>query len=173
MRVDVPTDLGARSVVTVSVDDGHPSDLRAADLLANLGYAATFYVPARNPEREVIDPVGVTRLAEAFELGAHTYSHVPLPALDLEVARREINDGKSWLEDAISVPVASFCYPRGKFDRSTVGLVKEAGFTGARTTMGNLVKESADVFLSGATSQACSHSRTIQTRYAVLERNWA
>ena len=41
-------------MVTISVDDGHPSDRRAADLLDDLGYAATFYVPARNSERPVM-----------------------------------------------------------------------------------------------------------------------
>jgi peptidoglycan/xylan/chitin deacetylase (PgdA/CDA1 family) len=160
------------SYVTVSVDDGHPSDQHAADLLSSLGYAATFYVPARNPEREVLEPGGVRRLAEAFELGGHTYNHLALPPLDRERARREIRDGKDWLEDAISAPVKSFCYPRGKFDRQTRDLVAEAGFAGARTTMGNIVTLPHDAFLAGATTQAFSHPRRIHARHAVVERNW-
>jgi peptidoglycan-N-acetylglucosamine deacetylase len=159
-------------LVTVSVDDGHPSDLRAADLLSMLDYSATFYVPARNAERAVMGIPGVQRLAESFELGAHTFNHVALPALDNETARREVNDGKAWLEDAISMPVKSFCYPRGKFNRRTVDLVVHAGFDGARTTMGNIVTTPADVFLWGTTTQAFSHSRIIQARHAVIEANW-
>jgi peptidoglycan/xylan/chitin deacetylase (PgdA/CDA1 family) len=158
--------------VTVSVDDGHPSDLRAAELLASLEYSATFYVPARNPEREVMSVAGIQRLAEAFEVGGHTYNHLALPALDHDTARREINDGKAWLEDAISAPVESFCYPRGKFNRRILDLVIEAGFKGARTTMGNTVAKPANNFLCGATTQAFSHSRLIQTRHAVIEGNW-
>jgi peptidoglycan/xylan/chitin deacetylase (PgdA/CDA1 family) len=165
-------DGALESFVTVSVDDGHPSDLRAADLLSSLGYAATFYVPARNPEREVLAPEGVRQLAEAFEIGGHTYNHLALPPLDTESARKEIRDGKVWLEDVISAPVSSFCYPRGKFDRQTRDLVAEAGFAGARTTMGNIVAPSDDAFLGGATTQAFSHSRSIQARHAVVERNW-
>jgi peptidoglycan-N-acetylglucosamine deacetylase len=169
----ITNELGTtqQGFVTVSVDDGYPTDLRAADLLERLGYAATFYVPARNPERAVIGTTEVRRLAESFELGAHTYSHVPLPSLDDLTAQREILDGKSWLEDAISKPVYSFCYPRGKFNRRVVELVKQAGFVGARTTMGNLVSQPNDVFIAGTTTQAFSHSRVIHARHAAIEGN--
>jgi hypothetical protein len=35
--------------VTISVDDGHPTDLRTADLLDKYGLGAIFYIPASNP----------------------------------------------------------------------------------------------------------------------------
>jgi peptidoglycan/xylan/chitin deacetylase (PgdA/CDA1 family) len=161
------------AIVTISIDDGYPSDARAADLLNTLGYAATFYVPARNDEREVMDSSAVRRIADGFEMGAHGYNHRALPPLDQATARREIHDGREWLEDTISAPVTSFCYPRGKTNRRTVALVAEAGFAGARTTRGNVVSAPTDVFLAGATSQVFSHPRTIQVRHALLERNWA
>jgi peptidoglycan/xylan/chitin deacetylase (PgdA/CDA1 family) len=159
MEVDTSTPLpyaAHEGFVTVSVDDGHPSDLRAAELLARLDYSATFYVPARNAERQVMDVTGVQRLAESFELGAHTYNHLVLPALDDDRARLEIEDGKAWLEDAASMRVSSFCYPRGKFNRRIADLVSRAGFIGARTTMGNIVTSPANVFVCGATTQAFS-----------------
>jgi peptidoglycan/xylan/chitin deacetylase (PgdA/CDA1 family) len=31
--------------VTISVDDGHPTDLRTVDLLHKYGLTATFYIP--------------------------------------------------------------------------------------------------------------------------------
>ena len=40
--------------LTISVDDGHPTDFKSAELLARYGLKATFYIPARNPEREVM-----------------------------------------------------------------------------------------------------------------------
>src|SRR5689334_22704288 len=133
-------------LVTISVDDGHPSDLRAAELLADLGYAATFYVPARNAERSVIAAAGVRKLNETAELGAHTFNHVPLPTHSDNVARREILDGKAWLEDVIAAPVTSFCYPRGKFNRRIRNLVAESGFIGARTTLNCHVAGPRDSF---------------------------
>jgi peptidoglycan/xylan/chitin deacetylase (PgdA/CDA1 family) len=95
-----------------------------------------------------------------------------LPALDDDRARLEIEDGKAWLEDAASMRVSSFCYPRGKFNRRIADLVSRAGFIGARTTMGNIVTSPANVFVCGATTQAFSHSQFIQARHAVLEGNW-
>ncbi len=103
------------AVVTISVDDGHPSDRRAADLLHDLGYEATFYVPARNAERQVMGVQDVRSIAQRFEVGAHTFSHVPLTQLDRGGAYREIVDGKTWLEDVTSASTTSFCYPLGKF----------------------------------------------------------
>ncbi len=160
------------AIVTVSVDDGHPRDRRAADMLADLGYSATFYIPARNPERPVMARVDLRAIAERFEVGGHTLNHAPLTQLSREAAYREIVDGRSWLEDAASSPVVSFCYPRGKFNAEVAQLVKAAGFAGARTTMGNIVTRTPDVFRSGVTTQAYSHSRTIQFRHAAHERNW-
>jgi peptidoglycan/xylan/chitin deacetylase (PgdA/CDA1 family) len=160
------------AVVTISVDDGHPSDRRAADLLDDLGYAATFYVPARNSERPVMVARDIRVIAERFEVGAHTVNHLPLTQLDPVAAYREIADGKVWLENIASTFVGSFCYPRGKFTKELARLVQVAGFTGARTTMGNIVSRPRDPFVSGSTTQAFSHSRTIQLRHAALERNW-
>ena len=144
----------------------------AADLLASLGYAATFYIPARNEERAVIGAAGIQRLIEGFEVGAHTYNHRALTGLGHGMAMREILDGKAWLEDASSLPVKSFCYPRGKFNHQVRELVVQAGFTGARTTMGNIVTYPTDVFLCGTTSQVFSHRRLIHTRHAIIEQNW-
>jgi peptidoglycan/xylan/chitin deacetylase (PgdA/CDA1 family)/O-antigen/teichoic acid export membrane protein len=161
-----------QAYVTISVDDGHPSDLRTADLLAALGYAATFYVPARNAEHDVMDSNGVRRLAEGFEVGSHTYNHLPLTRLSHDDARREIAQGKAWLEDVLSSAVSSFCYPRGKFSARVAELVADAGFVGARTTMNSLLSAPSDPFRWGVSTQALSHSRAIQVRHALLEHNW-
>src|SRR5437016_2462370 len=101
--------------VSISVDDGHPTDLRTRDLLQKYGLQATFYIPARNAEREVLPPAVVRQLSTGFEIGAHTFNHVALKHLPAEKAWLEIKQGKDWLEDVLGRPVHSFCYPRGKF----------------------------------------------------------
>ncbi|MCX6910233.1 MAG: polysaccharide deacetylase family protein [Verrucomicrobia bacterium] len=67
--------------LTISVDDGHPLDMRTAELLDRHGLKATFYVPAANPEREVMTKEQVRELSRRFEMGGHTYHHVPLASL--------------------------------------------------------------------------------------------
>jgi peptidoglycan/xylan/chitin deacetylase (PgdA/CDA1 family) len=164
--------LSQRSYVTISVDDGHPSDLRTAELLATFSLRATFYIPARNPERPVMPTADIKALAQAFEVGGHTMNHRRLPSLSPGEARREVVDGKHWLEDLTGLPGVSFCYPQGKFNRRVVALVREAGFLGARTCRFNLSGWPTDSFRWGVSTQAYSHSTLVQLRHALVESNF-
>lgn len=159
-------------LLTISIDDGHPSDLRTAELLGELGLKATFYVSPRNEEHaRLLQKPQLRELAERFEIGGHTYNHAVLTRISVSDARAEIVDGKAWLEDVLGQPVTSFCYPRGKFNRTVVRLVKEAGFTGARTTWSDRLELPKDPFVAGVTTQAYSHPLRIHVRHALLERN--
>lgn len=158
--------------LTISVDDGHPTDSRTADLLRDAGLKATFYVPATNPQRPVMSPAALRALADSFEIGAHTFNHCALAPLADREALREIRDGKSWLEDRIGQPVVSFCYPLGKFNRRTPALVREAGLAGARTSMFNLHALPDDPYLAGVSTHARYYPRHVQLRHALLEGNF-
>jgi peptidoglycan/xylan/chitin deacetylase (PgdA/CDA1 family) len=158
--------------LTISVDDGHPADSRTAELLRACALKATFYVPATNPEREVLAIGELRAIAESFEIGAHTFSHRSLAGLSDEAALKEIRDGKEWLENRLGDAVISFCYPRGKFTRRTPALVREAGLAGARTCMFNLNSLPRDRYLAGVSTHAHSHARHVQLRHALLERNF-
>ena len=158
--------------LTVSVDDGHPSDLRTAELLREHELAATFYVPATNPERPVLSTAALRELAEFFEIGGHTYGHRILAGLPDDVARREIRDGKSALEDRTGKPVVAFCYPMGKLSRRTPALVREAGFWGARTSRFNLSTLPADPYRAGVSTHARPYARHVQLRHALLQRSF-
>ena len=160
------------SYLTISVDDGHPADLKAAELLAKYDLHATFYVPARNPEREVMSREQIREIGARFETGSHTFNHRPLKHLVREEARAEIQDGKRWLEEVTGKKVLSFCYPQGKFDQTTVELVREADFLGARTCMFNLSSYPQNPFLWGVSTHAYSHSAVTQIRHALLEGNF-
>jgi len=143
--------------LTFSVDDGHPTDLRTAEMLARLGLHATFYVPARNDERPVMRPPEIRELAKSFEIGSHTMNHRRVHHLNDVDANAEIADGKKCLEDILSKEVISFCYPGGKYNARTGVLVANAGFIGARTCQFNLHTAPADPFRWGVSTQAYSH----------------
>lgn len=159
--------------VTVSVDDGYPEDSRAADLLHKYGLQATFYIPARNPEYQVMEAEQIRQLSGRFEMGGHTFNHAGLKSLSEEKAFAEILDGKKWLEDVVGKPVVSFCYPQGKFNARTPGLVKRAGFLGGRTCLFNLHTFPKNPFLWGLGTHAGDHGKMIQVRHALLEGNYA
>ena len=159
--------------LSISIDDGAVLDPRTAEMLHKCGLQATFYVPASNPERPVMARSEIVEIAKEFEVGSHTRSHLPLHRMSDAEATREIVDGKNWLEDILGERVISFCYPRGKFNRTTPKLVKEAGFLGARTTMLNRCDFPKNPLLWGISSHAYSHSRMIQVRHALLEQNFS
>jgi len=69
-----------------------------------------------------------------IEVGAHSCSHVPLNELPPERLRYEVADCKAKLEDLLGMPIVSFCYPFGKFNKRVVAAVAEAGYCFAVTT---------------------------------------
>ncbi len=159
--------------VTISVDDGSAEDMKTAELLHKHGLQATFYVPARNPERPVIASEQMRELARRFEVGSHTLNHAPLKFMSDGKAFREIVEGKQWLEQALGSPVDSFCYPRGKFNGETPALVEKAGFLGARCSLMNLNEFPRNRFLWGVSTLAFTLSKFIHVRHALLEGNLA
>jgi len=158
--------------LTISVDDGHPTDLKSTELLNRYGVKATFYIPTRNSEREVMNEGQIREVARIFDVGSHTLNHRPLKHVSHEEARAEIENGKKWLEDVTGKESVAFCYPKGKFNPVTLKLVREAGFLGARTCMFNLCGYPDNPFLWGVSTHAYSHSIMTQIRHALLERNF-
>jgi peptidoglycan/xylan/chitin deacetylase (PgdA/CDA1 family) len=117
---------------TTSWDDGHPLDLRTAELLARYGLTGTFYVPMES-EKETMAPTTIRQISSLFEVGAHTLYHVDLSTVSDRRAREEIMGSKAWIEDITGKRCAMFCFPKGHFRRRHLQFVKEAGYTGART----------------------------------------
>ena len=148
---------------------GPPKIQKTADLLHKAWVAGDFLCAGEQSRTAGACAEEIREVAKRFEVGSHTMSHLPINRMSNAQASREIKEGKTWLEDVLGERVISFCYPRGKFNRTTPTLVREAGFLGARTTMMNLYDFPENPFLWGVSTQAYSHSRMIQVRHALLE----
>lgn len=120
------------SLITTSWDDGHPLDLRLADLLTEHGVRATFYVPRRS-QSFTMSPAQVRELSTRFEIGAHTLGHVFLDSCSDGQAREEICGSRQWVEDVTGKPCTMFCPPGGKFSSRHLRMMEEAGFAGFRS----------------------------------------
>ena len=142
-------------IFTCSWDDGHPDDLRLAEMLTRHGFAATFFVPSANSEgRKVMTAAEIRSLAEAgFEIGAHGADHLRLTRLAPEERRRQMFDDRRRLEDLLGSPIAGFCYPGGRHDRRTRRLAAELGFRYARTTQMFRLDAGSDPFAMPTTLQ--------------------
>jgi peptidoglycan-N-acetylglucosamine deacetylase len=124
--------MNPRAFITTSWDDGHPLDLRLADLLRKYGLPATFYIPLDN-ELPVLTPPQIRELCSDFEVGAHTVHHPDLLTIPVGLARREILDCKGELEQICGRPCTAFCFPKGHFRREHVSMAREAGYRSVRT----------------------------------------
>jgi peptidoglycan/xylan/chitin deacetylase (PgdA/CDA1 family) len=158
---------------TLSVDDGHPLDLRMAELLDRHDLDATFYVPMSNCEGPpVMTAPQLRSLSSRFELGSHTAEHRFLTGLGRAAAWRQIRDGKAELEDVLGQRVNGFCYPGGHYRREHVALVRAAGFTHARTTQNLRTDAGTRPFELPTSVQFYPHPRRVLFRNFVSQAHW-
>lgn len=159
---------------TTSWDDGHPLDLRLADLLAVHGIRGTFYVPRRNIEgREVMSTAQLRQLATGFEIGGHTLDHVRLDRIHVDSARAQIADGKARTEDELGAAIHGFCYPGGAHNPHVRTLVRAAGFRYARTTENLHGAAPTDPFRVPTTLQLFPHARVTYCKNFVRGHTWS
>lgn len=119
-------------LMTTSWDDGHPLDLRVAELLAKFGLTGTFYVP-RSGLKEVMSRSEIRDLSQTFEIGAHTLEHVMIDALSESETKVQLSGSREWVEELTGRACHSFCFPGGKFHKHQLRLVRQAGYQSART----------------------------------------
>jgi peptidoglycan/xylan/chitin deacetylase (PgdA/CDA1 family) len=142
-------------IVSTSWDDDSASGLRIAELLSARGLPGTFYVPtARLGEGSIFGGSDLRALSTSgFEIGAHTISHKILTELEQPELTREVAGCKEVLQQILGKEVATFCYPKGRFNARVVREVERAGYRGARSTR---------ILFSGATFPAYEMPTTVQ-----------
>lgn len=126
------TPLSHKAVMTTSWDDGHPLDLRIAELLAKHGLTGTFYVPIRG-QREVLTKDELRSMSSQFEIGCHTVNHLSLTELNDATAWDEIHGCKQIMEDMIGKTCKVFCFPNGDYLRRHLSMARSAGYMACRT----------------------------------------
>lgn len=161
------------TLFTCSIDDGHPSDMKMAQLLDKHGLQGTFYIPIHNREGfDVMRPQQIRELASRFEIGSHTYDHCFLKYIDLTDSHYQVTEGKKRLEDIIGQPVQGFCYPGGKYRPADVEIVKAAGFRYARTTENLCFDAGRQPFEMPTTCQIYPHERNVYLRNFARAGHW-
>ena len=161
--------------ITTSWDDGHPLDLRVAELLARYGLQGTFYVP-RTADTSTMTATQLRDLGSAFEIGAHTVHHVDLTAATDQQVREELVEAKAWIEATTGASCPMFCPPKGRFSRRHLPLVREAGYLGVRTVellSIDLPRREAGLLLMPTTIQAYPHGWLSYARNIVKRGAWA
>jgi peptidoglycan/xylan/chitin deacetylase (PgdA/CDA1 family) len=145
-----------RRTLVVTFDDAYRSVLdEGLPVLVELGVPASLFAPTDLVDEEGLmtdwirippDWVGreedmramswdaVRTLAAAgWEIGSHTCSHPDLTLLPAAEARAELQRSREACEERLQRPCASFAYPFGFYDPSSMALVREAGYLQAVT----------------------------------------
>jgi peptidoglycan/xylan/chitin deacetylase (PgdA/CDA1 family) len=144
--------LPSRPVV-ITFDDGFRAAVRhAVPVLAAHGMRAVFYLVAGlpgEPSRWMVPELGVelplidwteARALEkdGFVCGSHTLTHPRLAFLPEDECRRELEESRRRLEDALGHAVTDLAYPFGCYDERVVAAAAEAGYVTACTTVEGL-----------------------------------
>lgn len=124
-------------VVVLTFDDGYADQYEnAVPLLHEYGATATFYIVTGlidTPRHVTWAQLDVMR-ALGEDISAHGVQHDDLSQMSPAQQEYQINDSVSLLRRRLHVAAASYCYPSGRFNRTTLTLVRSAGIDLAVTT---------------------------------------
>jgi len=128
-----------KAFITTSWDDGHPLDLKLAELLVKFNIPATLYVPVvytsdDYPGKQVMNRSEIYSLAGQFDIGGHSFHHLRLTEIPNAQAKWEIEQCKNELENITGNPIRSFAFPYNSYNKRIIKLVQDSGFCSARTT---------------------------------------
>jgi len=116
--------------LAITFDDGYDSVYQEAfPVLQECGLTATIFLTVGEVRTDRLPSLnGRTMLTwrsiremqrSGIEFGAHTMTHPDLTKLSTGRVEEEMHSSKSVIEDALGVPVTSFAYPFGRFDRQS------------------------------------------------------
>lgn len=126
-----PRWYGDETVVSITFDDGHGSNLEAFHFLEEAGIPCTSFFVSEYVRKGLDGFMDSTAFAEALlccEVGGHGATHVGLAGLDQPHLILELGDSKKYLEDLSGREVLSMSVPGGSIDRSVLSEAIGAGF---------------------------------------------
>lgn len=157
-------------IITTSWDDGHPLDFKLAELLDKYQLKATFYIPKKNAEREVMNDDQIQKLSQAFEIGGHTINHVRLNISEKKLIEKEVRESFAWLKKLMHKEPASFAFPGGKYSEYAIDEVFKAGYLAARTTELFSKKNIDRKHLMPTTLQIYQHSKATYAKHLIKRK---
>jgi peptidoglycan/xylan/chitin deacetylase (PgdA/CDA1 family) len=120
--------------IILTFDDGTKSTFtHALPIMQKYDFTGTSYIVYNyiGVDNNYMDVGQIRALAAAgWEIGSHSISHVDLTQHP-ERERDEIVDSRHKLESLLNVPIGSFAYPFGTYDRSSVDYAHFAGYQAA------------------------------------------
>jgi peptidoglycan/xylan/chitin deacetylase (PgdA/CDA1 family) len=137
LRERLDTGAPLDHVVVLTFDDGYADQYQyALPILHRYGDLATFYVITGlldTPRHLTWAQLELMR-SLGQDIAAHGVAHNDLSHMTPSQQAFQIEDSVALLRRRLHVAAASYCYPAGRFNRTTLGLVQNAGVDLAVTT---------------------------------------
>jgi peptidoglycan/xylan/chitin deacetylase (PgdA/CDA1 family) len=141
---------GPSKPIAITFDDGFSDQLKALDILKKYSFKSTFYIIVGGKTSDYcigaekhnngcgdsyLNWDEIKKLSDSglVEIGSHTIDHLQLSSLDANSQKFQIFESKKILEQKLGKTINSFAYPYGKFNQTSINLVKQAGYTNATT----------------------------------------
>jgi len=126
----VQNDFPQRYVV-ITFDDGHKSDLRAAEMLREVGAQATFFLTKELCQNRAgfLDDNEIKELSTLCSVGSHGVTHSPLSKISTDRMRLELAESKKWLEDLVGKTINTFSAPGGYITSHIVSHALNIGYS--------------------------------------------
>jgi len=126
-----PRWYGGDTVVSITFDDGHGSNLEAMAFLREARIPTTsFFVSdfVRHGQHGFMDPAQFKAASALCEVGAHGASHTALTTLGPDALEAELSASKAYLEALSGGSVTTLSAPDGKINRRVVRAALKLGF---------------------------------------------
>ena len=119
------------TVIAITFDDGHASNLEAMAFLHNAGIPFTSFFVRDFVRRGQQGFMGLEEFKTAYsfgEVGAHGATHTALTSLGPASLDEELMASKTYLEEHCGRPVTTMSAPGGKIDRRVLHAAIKLGF---------------------------------------------
>jgi peptidoglycan/xylan/chitin deacetylase (PgdA/CDA1 family) len=113
--------------VVLTNDDGWSSVMAFAEITAQHGMPATFFINNVSP----LTPDQIAHLAQFGAVEAHTATHAHLASMEYEAQLAEIVQNKAYLEQITGRPVRFLAWPFAERNESAVQAAQAAGIVAA------------------------------------------
>ncbi|KPW01270.1 polysaccharide deacetylase family protein [Pseudoalteromonas sp. P1-11] len=175
---------GATKAVIFSYDDGVIQDRKLVELFNKYQVVGTFNLNSglfakklpwmkafTGKEGEYIKQSEVKTLYKGHEIASHSYSHPGFAGLDTAELKLQLARDKHILSPIKGNPLHSFAYPLGSYDKTAMKLVKQAGFTNARTVNDTLNFELPTNYTAWNPTAHHSKAMPLIEQYIALKSN--